>query len=588
VTPLRLIWRLAAFKPWLYVASCLGIIAGGYMAPLVPGLIVRGFVDALTGSAAAGWNADTFLALLAAFTVTRLAIDVWGSLAEPTLMGVAGALQRRNMLERVLERPGARALPSSPGEAISRFRNDVEHVSTFLAWTADPIGQLLSFAVGIVVLFSIDPAMTLVVFVPLVVVLALTSRALQRVETYRRANQRAIGEVTGLLGELFGAVLAVRVAGAERRVVARLQTINERRRQASLRDETFSHFLHGVSQNTANVGAGLLLLAGAEAMRNGRFTVGDFALFVSYTYGLAQSTSWVGLLMTHFRQMRVSLERMQALMQGAPPEQLVRHRRLHFRHGPPPLPEPTRAPEDRLERLEVRGLTCRHPGTGHGVEDVDLDVLRGSFVVVTGRVGAGKTTLLRALLGLLPADSGEVRWNGRPVADPSTFFVPPRCAYAPQVPRLFSEPLRDNVLMGLPNADGRLEAAIGAAALGRDLPAFEHGLDTMVGPRGVRLSGGQLQRVAAARMLVREPELLVVDDLSSALDVETELEIWDRLSEWLATGRSAAVLAVSHRRVALRRADQIVVLVDGRVVDRGSLAALLPRCEEMRRLWETG
>src|SRR5690606_34482433 len=134
----------------------------------------------------------------------------------------------------------------------------------------------------------------------------------------------------------------------------------------------------------------------------------------------------------------------------------------------------------------------------------------------TGAVGAGKTTLLRALLGLEPLDSGVVLWNGRPV----DALVPPRVAYAGQVPRLFSETLRDNVLQGLP--DTHLERALKLAAFDDDIPAMPDGLGTMLGPRGVRLSGGQAQRVTAARALVRDPYLLVVDDLSSALDVETE------------------------------------------------------------------
>ena len=135
--------------------------------------------------------------------------------------------------------------------------------------------------------------------------------------------------------------------------------------------------------------------------------------------------------------------------------------------------------------------------------------------------------------------------------------MPPRVAYTPQVPRLFSETLRDNILLGLPDRDGRLKRAIAAAVLSRDLPALEQGLETVVGPRGVKLSGGQVQRAAAARMFVREPELLVFDDLSSALDVETELAALGAASP---TRARRPCLVVSHRRVALRRADQIVVL----------------------------
>jgi ATP-binding cassette subfamily B protein len=161
--------------------------------------------------------------------------------------------------------------------------------------------------------------------------------------------------------------------------------------------------------------------------------------------------------------------------------------------------------------------------------------------------------------------------------------VPPRSAYTPQAPRLVSESVRDNILLGVPEHAVDLDRVVHAAVLERDLPDFEDGLDTLVGPRGVKLSGGQVQRVAAARMFARPAELLVVDDLSSALDVETERLLWERLLQ----RKDLTCMAVSHRHAALRRADQILVLVDGRLSDRGTLSELLERSEEMRQLWES-
>jgi ATP-binding cassette subfamily C protein len=169
--------------------------------------------------------------------------------------------------------------------------------------------------------------------------------------------------------------------------------------------------------------------------------------------------------------------------------------------------------------------------------------LASPLTVITGQVGAGKTTLLRVLLGLLPKQAGQLFWNGSEIHDPGNFLIPPRAAYTPQIPQLFSVSLRENLLLGLeyPAESGRLETAIATAVFDQDLAAMPNGLDTLIGTRGFRLSGGQKQRVAAARMLLRQAELLVFDDLSSALDVETEQRLWERLFEGRRVGKSEGV-----------------------------------------------
>lgn len=203
-----------------------------------------------------------------------------------------------------------------------------------------------------------------------------------------------------------------------------------------------------------------------------------------------------------------------------------------------------------------------------GVRDVDLTVERGQLVLVVGAVGSGKSSLLRALAGIVH-HTGTLRWNSEPVTEPELFLRPNQVGYVGQLPRVLSGTVADNVGLG---HEVDAAGAVSTAQLEHDLAVGGGGLGLLIGHKGTLLSGGQLQRLALARALAPRTELLLADDVSSALDVTTELDLWRALRE-----HGVTVVGSTSKRAALNRADQVVVLVAGTAVATGPWRDLEPR-----------
>jgi len=445
----------------------------------------------------------------------------------------------------------------TPAEVVAQG-GDTERVVMLADNLIDNVSSLVLIGVMTAAAQSVVPA---AFFVGTMVVSGLAATMFgPRLEKAARRTVAARAAFATALVSSLSAARTVKLAGATRPVLdhlARLDAVRSDRQRREIAIQVWA-------RSTPSIASGLLPIAAWALYLNGNLTSAATLIAVS-VLGAARWFAWTtASLVSQLPSARVWTRRTVAMSGIA--EYTADVPGVDLSAGTAPAP-PT-APRNPLDRLELRHFSAVHENGTVGTQDVDLAVDRGQLVLVVGPVGAGKSSLLRALAGIVH-HTGELRWNGHVVDQPEVFLRPNQVGYVAQLPRVLSGTVADNIQLGheLDAAD-----AVSTAQLEHDLKASGGGLQLLIGHKGTRLSGGQLQRLALARALAPRTELLIADDVSSALDVTTELELWRALRE-----HGVTVVGSTSKRAALAQADRVVVLIGGKVEDQGTWPELQDR-----------
>lgn len=525
------------------------------------------------------WSIGLFLSLL----MGRIFFVYFNAVSNTTSRFLGSADIRLNLLGKILSKPGGEALNLSTGDALNKIKEDVNQIEDF-AFSAliDFITSLVLTIFAMSILISLDWKLTLIVFTPILLMVYIMEFSGKRVSRYRLANRSATSNVSSAIGEVFSNIQAIQVNTAETSVYNHLHELNRIRAKQATQDNVFSQILGTLYENIFNIGTGLILICMAVFDYGSHFSLGTFVIFTYYMNFISFFIMFTGNAFTRYKQIQVSFENLCSLHESISPEVIIAPTGFDPKYPEKKTFTQVSPPAESLIKAEMHNMTCLYPGSTNGIRNVSFVLEKGSMTVIAGRIGSGKTTLLKAFCGLLRPQSGKLLWNGAPVTSPDCFMTPPQLAYTPQIPKFFSATIKENISLGSTLESPAENRAIRLSVMAQDLEGFSDGLHTHIGTNGVKLSGGQQLRLAVARMCARDAAVYGFDDISSALDIETETSLWERL---LAEQKNT-YLAVSNRRSVLEQADQILLMKDGQLEGIGTLNELLANCEEMRLLMD--
>ena len=440
------------------------------------------------------------------------------------------------------------------GQIMSVLSSDVNQLEDIVSDSSTSIIRIIiTFAGAFFILLSMSWKLAGILFGPIVLIVPIVYWFTTSVQRKYRKQRESTGDIHAVLENLISGISVVQAYNAQdwetRRVARESGSYRDQAIGASKDRNRFVPMIYVI----AGIAFGLLVTAGGYLAQNDEISTGELVTFLLISTRMTMPMFIFGVLVNQLQRGEAAASRVFAVVDLEPKIT--------------DLEDAVELEED-IVSVEFKDVHFTYPETTVKVlSGISFTANGGDFVGIMGHTGAGKTTILKLLMRYYLPDSGMVLINGKPISNYTLDSVRDKIGFVSQEPFLFYGSLKDNVMYNQEATDEDLENALRLAGAWDFVDDLQNGIDTMVGDRGAKLSGGQRARVSLARALLKQPSLLILDEASSALDAETERRIQENL---LASGSDRATIAVAHRLSTIRNANEILSMVDGAVVERGN------------------
>lgn len=480
------------------------------------------------------------------------------------IFGTSRSIERdvRNDMFNHLEKMSAKYYQKhTPGEIMAYMTNDLDAVRMSLAQGILTLFDVI--ALGTLTLFNmiteIDLLLTVAAVIPLLLI-ALSARFMGR-EMFSRfsSKQESFADLSNFVQEKLSGIKVIKSFVQESKVIMSFEKTNKNTYNKNMKLLKLQTIMHPFMQLVSGLALAIAIGYGGYITIQGRITLGDFTAFIAYLGMLVWPMMAIGIMINIFTMGAASLERIENI--------LGEHAEISDN-------ENTIKAKNFEGNIEVRNLNYKYPETDKYVlESINFKINKGQTLGIIGRTGSGKTTLVNLLLRVFEPEKNTVFIDGNDILTLPLHTLRKNIGYVPQDNFLFSDTIANNIDFGLRsnNRDKIIDAAK-CAVVHDNIVDFKDGYDTIIGERGVSLSGGQKQRISIARALIKEPEILILDDSVSAVDTDTEEKILHHLNN---TRNNKTNIIIAHRISTIQDADLIIVLDEGRIVEQGTHIELL-------------